>query len=63
VSYDENYPAYLGTLGIPGFVISLILSSSEKITIRQPDQPTGNWTMNTKTGLAKGSIKFFSQLQ
>ena len=50
VSYDEKYPDYLGSLGIPGFVVSLILSSSEKVLIKEPDDPTGNWTMITTTG-------------
>lgn len=51
VSYDENYPEYLAALGIPGFVISLILSSREVITFRQPDDPKGNWTIKTKSDL------------
>jgi hypothetical protein len=41
----------LASLGIPGFVVSLILSSSETVVIKQPDEPTGNWTMVTTTGL------------
>ena len=56
VSYDDNYQEYLAALGIPGFVISLILSSRELITIRQPDDPAGNWTMHTKTGFKRSSF-------
>ena len=50
VSYDEKYPEYLSSMGLPGFVVSLVLSSSETVKIKQPDQPGGNWSMITVTG-------------
>lgn len=58
VSYDENYPDYLKTMGIPGFVVNLILSSKEILIFKEPTQPGGNWTMNTKTDLMDRNAYF-----
>ncbi len=52
MSYDENYSDYLKGMGIPFFVVPMILGSKETITITKPDDPDdGFWSFMTETGM------------
>lgn len=46
-AFDENYEPYLRSLGIPGFVVPIILRASERITVIATDKGA---TMITETG-------------
>ena len=50
MSYDENYSSYLKAMGIPFFLVPLILGSKETIIMTRPENPEGFWTINTITG-------------
>ena len=47
MAYDDNYEPYLKSLGIPSFVVPLILRASETINVTVTE--TGA-TMTTETG-------------
>ena len=49
MAFDEHYEPYLKSLGIPGFVVPIILRSSETITVAATEQGV---TMSTQTGEA-----------
>ena len=46
-AYDENYEPYLRSMGIPSFVVPLILRSSESINVTATMEGA---TMITETG-------------
>ena len=46
-AYDENYEPYLRSMGIPSFVIPLILRASETINVTVTEKGA---TMITETG-------------
>ena len=46
-AYDENYEPYLRSMGIPSFVVPLILRSSESINVTATEEGA---TMITETG-------------
>ena len=50
VSYDENYETYLKSVGIPFFLVPLILSSSETLYITASDDPHGEWSIVNENG-------------
>ena len=50
-SLSDNYKDYLGNFGMPWFVISLVMSSSETITIK--DFKNGTFSLHTETGWLK----------
>ena len=56
VSYDPNYPDYLKALGIPSFILTLILQMSEIITISAKEDPAEKWKMEKKTGNYAGGL-------
>ena len=49
-AFDENYEPYLKSLGVPGFVVPIILRASETITVIATEKGA---TMITETGEAK----------
>ena len=53
VSYDENYETYLKAVGIPFFLVPLILSSSETLYITASDDPYGEWSIVSENGKYK----------
>ena len=60
-AFDENYEPYLRSLGIPGFVVPIILRASERITVIATDKGA---TMITETGEAelfwvRGALTWF----
>ena len=48
-AFDEHYEPYLKSLGIPGFVVPIILRASETITVAATEKGA---TMTTQTGEA-----------
>ena len=46
-AFDENYEPYLKSLGIPGFVVPIILRTSETITVIATEEGA---TVITETG-------------
>jgi hypothetical protein len=48
VSYDESYGDYLRSMGIPFFIVPLIMGSAEVMTVKVTDD--GHWNIHTKTG-------------
>ncbi len=50
MSYDENYESYLKSMGIPFFVVPIILGASESLTVEATSDPEGIWTLTTKNG-------------
>ena len=50
VSYDENYEKYLKALGIPFFVVPLIVGASETLEFEASDDPEQNWVMTVSNG-------------
>jgi hypothetical protein len=50
-SFTENYSDFLKGMGMPAFVAAMILSARETITLTQPNEEHGFWSMATKTGL------------
>lgn len=49
-SYDQHFDAYLKSLDIPNFAITLIKASKEMITVTAPTHINPNWTLTMRTG-------------
>ncbi len=47
MSYDENYESYLKAMGIPFFVVPIILGSSATLTVEAADNPDETWVLTT----------------
>ena len=52
VSYQESYRDYLKAMGIPGFVLPMILSADERVTITGSSDPESTWSITTDMGKA-----------
>ncbi len=50
MSYDEDYETFLKGMGIPFFVVPIIMGMTEKLTIEASNDPDGLWTMTTTNG-------------
>merc|ERR1712088_681912 len=56
VSYDENYRTYLETMGIPWYVVPIILASNEKFSITELGDDTVQ--ILTETSIASRNMTF-----
>jgi len=56
VSYDENYRTYLETMGIPWYVVPIILASNEKFSITELGDDTVQ--ILTQTSIASRNMTF-----
>jgi len=56
VSYDENYRTYLETMGIPWYVVPIILASNEKFSITELGDD--NVQILTETSIATRNMTF-----
>ena len=59
VSYDESYEDYLKAMGLPFFVIPMILGNSETLTITVSNE--GDWKIVTKNGKSQ-NIKLIKNI-
>jgi len=58
VSYDENYRTYLETMGVPWYVIPIILASNEKFSITELGDDTVQIITETSINTRNMTFKF-----